>query len=97
MQNEGRLVSTRRPLQEGDGRRRIPRRADIDVNHLPHLVDRPEDVARDARYFDVGFVDRPTALHSVAMRPCCLLIQGSELLHPGEDGGGVDEDATFSQ
>jgi hypothetical protein len=71
--------------------------ADVDVDDLALLGDRPEGVAPPPRDADVGLVDRPPSADAPSVRPCRVLIARGELLRPVDDGRGIDVDSAFGQ
>jgi len=83
--------------EEGRGRRRIVRLAQVDVDHLAVLVDGPVSVDPVAGQPDVGLVHSPTATNAMAMRTRRVLIQRREALHPIEHTRRIDVDATLGQ
>jgi hypothetical protein len=78
------------PLEEPAGSRRVPPLRDEYVDDLPELVDRTVDIAPPAGDLDLGLVDLPAVVDSVAAGPGGLGEQRGEALDPAVDGGVVN-------
>jgi len=86
-----------RLCEEGRGRDRIPRLAQVDIDHLAVLVDGAVGIDPPAGQADVGLIDGPAGADAVAMRAGRVFIQRDEALHPVEDARRINVDTPFGQ
>ena len=60
----------------------VPRRTNVDIDHLSKIIDRPEHVSWHAHHFDAGLVQRPFRADLVPIRAGGFLVEWREALHP---------------
>src|SRR3712207_7108540 len=79
------------------GCRGIPAVAEVDIDDLPMVVDRPEQIPLASTDLEIGLVHAPSPTDGGAVPARRGDEAGGEGAHPGINGARVDADAALSQ